>query len=103
MAAPNAVVTSVISGPHKGAAHPQGRAVDIAPAFQIGFNEQTWKTITQLVLSGHVEAIGTDGSIANNPTAKAWCAQHGVNLFEDDVATGATGPHFHIQVPRVKH
>jgi len=95
---PGATVTSVIGGPHKGSAHADRRAVDIAPPFMPGLNEATWQAITRLVLSGRVQAIGTEGSIANNPRAKAWCAQHGVNLFEDDTHTGATGAHMHIQV-----
>jgi len=102
MATPQAVVTSVISGPHKGSAHGEGRAVDIAPQFTLGFNEKTWNAIVKLVLSGRVEAIGTEGSIANNDLAKQWCAQHGVALFQDDVTTGATGSHIHIQVPKAK-
>jgi hypothetical protein len=49
---------------------------------------------------GGVEAIGTLGVIANNPTMKAIAARYGVTLFEDDAATGATGPHIHLQSPR---
>ena len=27
-----------------------------------------------------------------------WAAKYGVTMFEDDEATGATGPHVHMQV-----
>lgn len=92
-------ITSVISGPHKGSAHGQGRALDLAPAFQIGNNPQTKQAVANLILSGRIEALGTEASIVNDPELKKLAAAHNVDLFQDDVHTGATGPHFHIQVP----
>ena len=94
-------VTSVIGGlGHKGAAHAEGRAIDVG-AFggtSVGYNAPTWNAVMTAIASRQFQAIGTILEIVNNPVAQQWARANGVNLFEDDARTGATGPHVHFQV-----
>jgi hypothetical protein len=84
-------VTSIISGPHKGDAHKEGRAIDIG----ISRDKAGYDYIVKAIESGEFSAIGTDKSVVDllQPIAK----EYGVDLFEDDEATGATGLHVHLQ------
>lgn len=92
-------VTSVMGGPHKGSAHGEGRAIDVG-AFggtSVGFNAPTWNAVMAAIASRRFQAIGTILDIVNNPVAQQWARANGVDLFEDDARTGATGNHVHFQ------
>lgn len=94
-------VTSVVAGPHvKHSAHFDGRAIDVGSigGQSIGPNPATLAFVEQAIVNGHLQKIGSDLSIINNPRLRALAQQHGVELFEDDVRTGATGTHLHLQV-----
>jgi hypothetical protein len=90
-------ITSVVSGPHvKGSAHFDGRALDVGSiAGQVvGMNRATWDFVVKAIQRGGLSRIGTIAAIVNNPQLRAFAAQHGVDLFEDE----GTGPHLHLQV-----
>jgi hypothetical protein len=92
-------VTSVISGPHvPGSAHFDGRAIDVGSIAgqAVGFNRATWNFVIEAIQRGGLSRIGTIAAIVNNPQMRAFAAQHGVDLFEDE----GTGPHLHLQVGR---
>jgi len=94
-------VTSVVSGPHvKGSAHTAGRALDVGTVggADIGYNPTTLAFVRRAIEKGGLQRIGSELSIINDPQIRALAAQHGVDLFRDDVSTGATGPHLHLQV-----
>jgi hypothetical protein len=94
-------VTSVVSGPHvKDSAHFDGRAIDVGSigGAAVGFNQRTWDFLVNVIAHGGLRKIGTLAAIVNNPALKRFAAQHGVELFEDDERTGATGPHLHLEV-----
>lgn len=93
-------ITSLISGPHRGAAHGEGRAVDVDQfgGVDVGVNESTIRGIVAAVRSGRFKRIGTIV-----PLVKAlapWAAQNGVQMFYDDKPPygHATGNHVHFEV-----
>lgn len=81
-------ITSVISGPHKGAGHREGRAIDVAlPRTKAGY-----AAIVDEILSGRWQSIGTEPDAVER--LKSFAAQHHVFLFPDH----GTGPHMHLEV-----
>jgi len=75
-------------------AHYDGRAIDVAAdagGALGGYDKRTWDFVTNAVLSGGWARIGTNREVVSG--LKAWAAQHGVDLFEDDAE-----PHVHLQV-----
>lgn len=95
----DARITSLKSGPHKGAAHGEGRAVD-ADQFggvTVGVNEPTIRAIAAIVKSGKFSRIGTLLPLVKAIGPWAW-NNYRVQMFEDDDRTGATGPHVHLEV-----
>lgn len=90
-------MTSIISGPHvKNSAHFDGRAIDLGSVGGqvVGMNPGTWNFVIEAIERGGLSRIGTIAAIANNPAMRAFAAQHGVMLLEDE----GTGPHLHLEV-----
>jgi hypothetical protein len=84
----------VISGPHRGQEHANGQAIDLGG--DVGLNRHTWDFLIRAVQSGRFKRIGTLAPLVQQ--LGPWAQQHGVIMFEDDEATGATGPHIHLGV-----
>ena len=83
-----------MTGPHRGNEHAEGRALDLGG--DVGLNQHTWDFIIKAVQSGRFHRIGTLKALVDK--LGPWAAQNGVEMFEDDEATGATGPHLHLEV-----
>jgi hypothetical protein len=88
--APGMEMTSLISGPHHGAGHREGRAAD----FALPHTAQAWAFIASAIRSGRFSAIGTTAQAAENPDMQALAQQYGVDLFVDE----GTGSHVHLEV-----
>lgn len=92
------ICTSVIDGPHvKGSAHFDGKAIDFGG--HVGRNKESWDFLSRAIMSRKFTKIGTELSLIEDPALRSLAEQYGVELFQDDKHTGATGPHFHLQVP----
>jgi hypothetical protein len=101
------LVTSVMHGQHEGPTsgpdedpHYAGRAVDVG-AFggtDVGVNQVTVDALAAAIRSRQFSRIGTLLELVNDPDLQALAQANGVDLFEDDEATGASGPHMHLEV-----
>lgn len=88
-------ITSLISGPHvPDSAHFAGRAMDVS----LPHNRVGWDFVVRQIESGKWARIGTEASIVSNPAIQMLAKRYGVQMFEDDAATGATGSHVHLEV-----
>lgn len=83
-------MTSLISGPHTGLGHAQGRAVDVSlPHTQSG-----WQFVVNAIKSGKFSAIGSTSMVVNDAAMQALAQKYGVDLFLDE----GTGSHVHLEV-----
>ena len=88
-----------MSGPHQGAAHREGRAVDVG-AFNgvpFGANRTTWNAMVRLIQSHSFQAIGVyPQQIWQDllPIAE----QYGMDEHSFFYDSDATGPSTHLQV-----
>ena len=101
------LVTSVMHGIHEGPTsgpnedpHYAGRAVDVGAfgGVDVGDNEATATALAAAIRSHQFSKIGTLADFTDNPQWQALAQANGVDLFEDDQATGASGPHVHLEV-----